>query len=390
MTRDFNRKPVFWSAYLGMLLFGIGLLTLGSVLPDLMSKHSLDAVGAGTLFSIMPLGIIGGSLLFGPVCDRYGYKPLLVISSLLMFAGFEGLALTNTTGLLTISVLMIGLGGGAINGATNAVVADISTTGKGANLSLLGVFFGIGALGMPLLLSILEKSVDFEVIISATGFLALAAALIFFLVVFPPAKQSGGISMKMISGLVSDSVILLIAFFLFFQSAFEGLINNWTTTYLIDHLSVSQSSALIALSSYVAGMTVTRLLIGSVLRNVPEKTLLFSSFVVIFAALVLIWVSGSVTMAAAAFALLGTGLAAGFPTMLGIVGNRYPDISGTAFSFVMAVALIGNILVNYSMGLVTENFGITHLTTFTFAELALLVILGVMIFRKLKHNPTKS
>ena len=390
MTRVFNRKPVFWSAYLGMLLFGIGLLTLGSVLPDLMSKHSLDAVGAGTLFSIMPLGIIGGSLLFGPVCDRYGYKPLLVISSLLMFAGFEGLALTNTTGLLTISVLMIGLGGGAINGATNAVVADISTTGKGADLSLLGVFFGIGALGMPLLLSILEKSVDFEVIISATGFLALAAALIFFLVVFPPAKQSGGISMKMISGLVSDSVILLIAFFLFFQSAFEGLINNWTTTYLIDHLSVSQSSALIALSSYVAGMTVTRLLIGSIFRNVPEKTLLFSSFLVIFAALVLIWVSGSVTMAAAAFALLGTGLAAGFPTMLGIVGNRYPDISGTAFSFVMAVALIGNILVNYSMGLVTENFGITHLTTFTFAELALLVILGVMIFRKLKHNPTKS
>jgi MFS family permease len=389
MTRVYNRKPVFWSAYLGMLLFGIGLLTLGSVLPDLMIKHSLDAVGAGTLFSIMPLGIIGGSLLFGPVCDRYGYKPLLVISSLLMFAGFEGLALTGTTGLLVISVLMIGLGGGAINGATNAVVADISTTGKGADLSLLGVFFGIGALGMPLLLSILEKSVDFEVIISATGFLALAAALIFFLVVFPPAKQSGGISMKMINGLISDSVILLIAFFLFFQSAFEGLINNWTTTYVIDHLSVSQGSALIALSSYVAGMTVTRLLIGSVFRNVTEKTLLFSSFLVIFAALIMIGLSSSVTMAAAAFALLGTGLAAGFPTMLGIVGNRYPDISGTAFSFVMAVALIGNILVNYSMGLVAENFGIKHLTTFTFAELALLAILGIMIFRKLKRKPTK-
>jgi len=111
MTREYSRKPVFWSACLGMLLFGIGLLTLGSVLPDLMTKHSLDAVEAGTLFSIMPLGIIGGSLLFGPVCDRYGYKPLLVISSLLMFAGFEGLALTGTTGLLIISVLLIGLGG---------------------------------------------------------------------------------------------------------------------------------------------------------------------------------------------------------------------------------------------------------------------------------------
>ena len=390
MTRVYNRKQVFWSACLGMLLFGIGLLTLGSVLPDLMIKHSLDAVGAGTLFSIMPLGIIGGSLLFGPVCDRYGYKPLLVISSLLMFAGFEGLALTGTTGLLVISVLMIGLGGGAINGATNAVVADISTTGKGADLSLLGVFFGIGALGMPLLLSILEKSVDFEVIIAATGFLALAASLIFFLVVFPPAKQSGGISMKLIKGLVRDGVILLVAFFLFFQSAFEGLINNWTTTFLIDKLSVSQGSALIALSSYVAGMTVMRLLIGSVFRKVSEKRLLLSSFLIIFAALVMIWFSGSIVVAAAAFALLGTGLAAGFPTMLGIVGNRYPDISGTAFSFVIAVALIGNILVNYSMGQVAKNFGITHLTTYTFAELALLVILALMIFRKLKHNHKKS
>jgi len=104
----------------------------------------------------------------------------------------------------------------------------------------------------------------------------------------------------------------------------------------------------------------------------------------------MIGLSSSVTMAAAAFALLGTGLAAGFPTMLGIVGNRYPDISGTAFSFVMAVALIGNILVNYSMGLVAENFGIKHLTTFTFAELALLAILGIVIFRKLKRKPTNS
>ncbi len=390
MTRVYNRRPVFWSACLGMLLFGIALLTLGSVLPDLMVKHSLDAVEAGTLFSIMPLGIIGGSLLFGPVCDRYGYKPLLVISSLLMFTGFEGLALTGTTGLLIISVLLIGLGGGAINGATNAVVADISTTGKGADLSLLGVFFGIGALGMPLLLSILERSVGFEVIISATGFLALLAGLIFFVVVFPPAKQSGGISMKMIKELLRDRVILLIASFLFFQSAFEGLINNWTTTYLIDQLSVSQSSALIALSSYVAGMTVMRLVIGSVIRNVPEQKLLFTSFLIIFVALVILSLSSSIGMAAAAFALLGTGLAAGFPTMLGIVGNRYPDISGTAFSFVMAVALIGNILVNYSMGQVAENYGISHLTTFTFAEVAVLVILALLIFRKSKYYQYKS
>jgi MFS family permease len=386
MSNTYNRQLVFWSACLGMLIFGIGLITLGAVLPDLKLKHALDAVQAGTLFSILPIGTLAGSLLFGPVCDRYGYRVLLAASTFLMFAGFEGLAYTNSLGLLGVSVFLIGLGGGAVNGATNAVVADISTTGKGANLSLLGVFFGIGALGMPLLLSFLEESFSFEAIIAATGFLALAATVLFAAVHFPPAKQSGGISMKQVGSLVRDATLLLIAFFLFFQSSFEGLVNNWTTTYLMERHSATQGNALLGLSSYVAGMTVMRLFIGSVFRKVPERTLLFSSFGLTLVALVLVRLSGSAVTASAGFALVGAGLAAGFPTMLGLVGNRYPQLSGTAFSFVLVVALLGNMLVNYSMGLVAENYGIRHLTTFTFAELILLAGFAFFIFRNLKHN----
>jgi len=386
MSKTYNRPLVLWSACLGMLIFGIGLLTLGAVLPDLKIKHSLDAVEAGTLFSILPIGTLAGSLLFGPVCDRYGYRVLLAASTFLMFAGFEGVAYTDAFGVLGVSVFLIGLGGGAVNGATNAVVADISTTGKGANLSLLGVFFGIGALGMPLLLSILEESYSFETIVAATGFLALAATVLFATVSFPPAKQSAGISIKQIGSLVRDTTLLLIAFYLFFQSSFEGLINNWTTTYLIERISVTQSNALIGLSSYVAGMTVMRLLIGSVFRKVHEKNLLFSSFALILIALVLVKLSGTIVTACAGFALLGAGLASGFPTMLGLVGNRYPQLSGTAFSFVFVVALLGNMLVNYSMGQVAENYGIRHLTTFTFAELIMLASFAFLIFRNLKHN----
>ncbi|MBE0678165.1 MAG: MFS transporter [Bacteroidales bacterium] len=386
MNGAYNRKLVFWSACLGMLLFGIGLIMLGAVLPDLRVRHSLDAVEAGTLFSILPIGIIAGSLLFGPVCDKYGYRTLLVISALLMFAGFEGLAFTHTSWILTVSVFLFGLGGGAINGATNAVVADISTTGKGANLSLLGVFFGIGALGMPLLLSVLRHSFDFEAIISATGFLALAAAILFMIVSFPPAKQAGGISMKQVMALLKDLTLVMIAFFLFFQSAIEGLINNWTTTYLIDRVSAPQNAALMGLSAYIAGMTVMRLLIGSLFRKMQESKLLYLSFGITLVALVIFTMSGSIMPAAAGLFFVGAGLAAGFPTMLGLVGNRYPHLSGTAFSFVLVIALTGNILINYSMGVIAENYGIKHLTTFTFAELVILVVMAAAIFSRLKQN----
>jgi MFS family permease len=369
-----------------MLLFGVGLIMLGAVLPDLRVRHSLDAMQAGALFSILPVGIIGGSLLFGPVCDRYGYRTLLAVSALLMFAGFEVLAFTQTAWILTASVFLFGLGGGAINGATNAVVADISTTGKGADLSILGVFFGIGALGMPLLLSLMKETVEFQYIVAATGILALSAAVLFVVVRFPAAKQAEWISMKQLGTLVRDVTLLLVAFFLFFQSAFEGLINNWTTTYLIERVAAPQEAALMGLSAYVAGMTVMRLLIGSVLRKMPERQLLYMSFAITLAALLLFSLSRSVTPAAAGLFLLGSGMAAGFPTMLGIVGNRYPDLSGTAFSFVLVIALLGNMLVNYSMGIVAGNFGIKHLTTFTFAELAVLVLIATAIFGRLKSN----
>ena len=384
MSGAYNRRLVFWSACLGMLLFGIGLITLGAILPDLRIRHSLSAVEAGTLFSVLPIGIIAGSLLFGPVCDRYGYRVLLATSALLMFAGFEGLAFTHTSWILTMAVLLIGAGGGALNGATNAVVADISTTGKGADLSLLGVFFGVGALGMPLLLSVLKETFDFQVIVAATGFIALAATILFLIVRFPPAKQAEGLSMKQIGLMVKDLTLLLIAFFLFFQSAFEGLINNWTTTYLIERVGAPQSAALMGLSAYVAGMTVMRLLIGSIFRKMPERTLLYTSFAITLVALILLRLSGSMIPAAAGLFLLGTGVAAGFPTMLGFVGNRYPTLSGTAFSFVFVIALLGNMLVNYSMGLVAENYGIRHLTTFTFAELVILVAVATAIFHRLK------
>ena len=83
-----KKKLIFWAACFGILLFGIGLITLGSIATDLKTKFNLDDVSAGTLFSILPIGILTGSLIFGPVCDRYGYKIILIIACIGMFAGF--------------------------------------------------------------------------------------------------------------------------------------------------------------------------------------------------------------------------------------------------------------------------------------------------------------
>jgi len=382
----YKKRVVFWAACIGMLLFGICLITLGSVASDLRIKLQLDAISAGTLFSIMPLGILTGSLLFGPIADKYGYRILLSVSAIFMFTGFEGIAFSSSTGLLKIFVFLFGLGGGAVNGSTNALVADISDKDKGANLSLLGVFFGIGALGMPLITGMLKNRFSFEVILSAVGIVPLLTGISFILIKFPPPKQVKGLPMDQSISLIKDKVLILIALFLFFQSGFEGIMNNWTTTYIMKQQSVPQSYALYALSSFVVGMTIMRLFNGSIFRTLSEKKLLIFSFVLLLAGLILLTTGKLFILSVTGLILAGAGLASGFPVMLGFVSSRFAGISGTAFSIVLFIALLGNVLINYTMGIIVQNFGVQHLVTVAFAESVIMILLCLIILRNVKIN----
>ena len=377
----YNKKVVFWSCFLAILLFGIAMTTLGSIAPDLKEKFELDDIAAGTLFSILPLGILAGSLLFGPIADKYGFGILLGISCILLALGFEGIAFASSSGLLKACIFLFGLAGGSINGATSALVSDISDTNKTASISLLGVFFGIGALGMPLVLGILRERYSFEIIVAAVGILSFFTGILFMIIKLPPAKITQKIPSGKIMGFFRDKVLLLIAFFLFFQSSFEGLMNNWTTTYLADHLSVSPDKALYGLSLFVAGMVVMRLLTGTVLRHLNFKWIMITSFVFLLIGLVSIASGTSIFVALTGFVMVGAGLAGGFPVMLGLAGERYKDISGTAFSFVLTIALLGNMLINYGMGIISERYGISHLMTVTLAEMVIMVILGYSIIK---------
>lgn len=378
------------AACLGMMLFGIGLITLGSVATVLAEKFHLGQISSGTLFFILPLGILAGSLIFGPLSDKYGYKPILIISCLSMFAGFQGIAYSSSLALLKICIFLFGIGGGAINGATNALVADISSINKGANLSLLGVFFALGSMSVPFILGLLQNKFHFDVIISSIGFLTIFACIIYFITSFPPPKQTHGVSMVKITGMIKDNFLISVAFFLFLVSSLEGVINNWTTTYLTRHLSIPHEKALFALSSYVIGMAVMRIFLGSILRKVTSGKILYGSLCLLLAGCILLAVSTNFFNSVLAMVCIGAGLAAGFPVMLGFVGSRYPELSGTAFSFVLVIALIGNMTINFLMGIISDRFGIHHLTTLGFASILGMFLLTGKILKLYNNNPNNE
>src|SRR5262249_32612846 len=88
----YRHSLVFAAACLGMLLFGITMTTLGAVLPPLMDRYGMDRTEAGSLLALMSLGILAGSLVFGPIVDRFGYRSVLIAAALGVCLGLEGIA----------------------------------------------------------------------------------------------------------------------------------------------------------------------------------------------------------------------------------------------------------------------------------------------------------
>ena len=111
----YQHNKVFAAACIALLLFGIILITLGSILPLLTAKFTISDLNAGKLVSLLPIGILAGSLIFGPVVDRYGYKILLIASVVLSVFSLEGLVLTRSFLILQICIFGIGIGGGILH-----------------------------------------------------------------------------------------------------------------------------------------------------------------------------------------------------------------------------------------------------------------------------------
>ena len=364
---SYNKNLVFTAACIGMCFFGISMITLGAVLPSLTTKLALDNLQATALVTFLPLGLLGGSLLFGPIVDRFGHKALLLLSCLVV---------------LQVSIIGIGLGGGILNGETNALVADISNEAeKGSRLGLLGAFYGIGALGIPVLLSFLSEYYSFEIILQGTGMVMLIGILFCLGIRFPAPKQPQGFPIKEGLGLLKESSLLLLSFILFFQSGIEGVCNNWTTLYLGQTTSIPENRALIALTCMVAGLTVARLLLVVLFKKIKQETVLRTSLITAVVGFTLLTFAPGFARAAIGMVLIGAGLASTFPVILSIIGSRYASLSGTAFSVALVIALIGQTLLNSLTGIISQGYSIV---VYPYMMIVSLLIMLLLFKRSLK------
>ncbi len=377
MNSGYHKNLVFTAACIGMCFFGVSMITLGSVLPSLVTKLELSGLQTTSLVTFLPIGMLADSLIFGPIADRFGHKALLVPSCIIVLSGLEGLIFFESIPLLQISIVGIGLGGGILNGETNALVSDISgESEKGSRISFLGVFYGLGALGIPSLLGILSEHYSFETTLQGIGIIMLAGILFCIPIRFPAPKQAQGFPVKEGLGLLKESSLLLLSFILFFQSGIEGVCNNWSTSYFGQVTDIPANQGLIALTCMVAGLTVARMLQIVLFKKIQPAKVLPYSLILTATGFALLTAAPGFIRAAAGMAVIGMGLSSTYPVILSILGTRYPSLSGTAFGIALAIALIGQTAMNGLMGMVfTYDNGIMLYPYIMIGSLAIMLVL---------------
>lgn len=383
---DFNRRPVFAAACLGNLIFGIVITVLGTILPSLIARFAVDKTLAGSSLTVLSVGILFGSLAFGPVADRYGYKGLMLASAGMVAAGLQALAFAPSYELVLAAVLFVGFSGGVINGATNALVSDISTRSRSADLSILGIFFGIGASGVPLILGALLDRYSYAVLTASVAVPVAFAVVYFALVRFPAPKQPRGFPLGHGAGLLRDPAVLLLGLILFLQSGIEITTGGWATTFFEEELAAAPGAAAFGLSLLWMGMTASRLVLARLLaRFTPSRVLLGCISLAVAGSLVVLSAS-SVPIAFAGLFVTGAGLAAGFPVALGYAGDLYPTLSGTTFSLLFVMALTGGSILPFAAGALGSAFGLRYSLLITPVSLLGIAALLPITLRHIQHG----
>lgn len=129
----------------------IGLSIIIPLLPLYAARYGATPLLTGLLGSTYPLMQFIGAPILGRLSDRFGRRPILLISQIGTFAGFLLLAFANSLPLLFLSRIIDGLSGANISTA-QAIVADVTTPRtRTQGLGLIGAAFGLGFVLGPIL-----------------------------------------------------------------------------------------------------------------------------------------------------------------------------------------------------------------------------------------------
>jgi DHA1 family tetracycline resistance protein-like MFS transporter len=394
--------------FITVLIDVIGLGIIIPIIPDLIMELTGEGVseassyGGWLLFAYAIMQFIFSPIL-GGLSDKYGRRPILLISLFGLGVDYIFHALAPTLTWLFIGRVLAGICGASFTTA-NAYIADVSTPEKRAqNFGLIGAAFGLGFIIGPVIGGLVGDNFGVRTPFYVAAGLSLLNVLYGFFVLPEslPVNDRRAFSFKrsnplnallnlkrfpMLKGLVLSFVLIYIAS--------HAVQSNWSffTKYRFEW-----SKGAIGISLAVVGV-VTAIVQGGLIRVIiPKlgvKKSVFIGFALYGIGLVLFGVANSSWMMYAFIIPYCLG-GIGGPALQSIISDKIPineqgELQGTLTSLMSATAIVGPLFMTNLFSYFTSNDAPYLLPSAPFLAGALLVLLSTLFLIKPLRNYTPS
>ena len=411
-----NKRLAFVFIIITLTIDAMGIGLIIPVMPELLREIGGGDLGnaaiwggvLSTVFAAMQF-LVGPTL--GSLSDRYGRRPVLLISLVVIAVDFVVMGLAHSIWLLVITRIVGGIAA-ATQSTAAAFIADISTPeNRSANFGILGATFGVGFVLGPLLGGLLGEF-GFRVPFFAAAGLATFNLILGYFVLpetvtdkirrpFDPARSNPLGALRQIRKITGLARFLLV--FFLYEFAFYVYPAVWV---YFSKTQFGWNSAMIGVSLASFGISIAvvqGLFIRHIIPKLGEReTIVFGLIFNISVFLVL----GFITSAFWAF-LLAPVSALGaivIPAMRGIMANKAEDnqqgeVQGIVASTQSLAVIFAPLVLTYVFYASTRPESSFNLPGAPFLFSAAIVSLSLAIFvtrqkgsiseRKPHNKPTK-
>jgi DHA1 family tetracycline resistance protein-like MFS transporter len=293
---DFKKiLPIFVIILVDLL----GLTIIIPLLPLYATSFGADPLLIGALGTAYPLMQFLGAPLLGGLSDRFGRKPVLVISQIGTFAGFIVLGFANTLPLIFLARIIDGLSGANIATAQAALTDSTTEKTRAQGLGLLGAAFGLGFIIGPVIafIALAVSGNDYHTpAFVAAGFSLLSVVLttFWFKETLPPeqrGKGRDGRSSNMVGNIsraLRQPMVGVLLILMFFQQLIFGGFENLISLFTLNRLGINASgNAVIFVFVGVILVLVQGKYIGPWSRKYGERNLIFAGLLFLALGLIL-------------------------------------------------------------------------------------------------------
>lgn len=144
-----DRKPAMWFAVFVVFIDALGMSIIIPIMPDLLAELTGRSVAqtaliGGFLTAIYAINQFLFAPIIGALSDRYGRRPLILISLAALCVDYLLMAVSWAVWVLFLGRFLAGIAGASYTVAA-AYIVDVSDRSKrAANLGLIGAAFGLG------------------------------------------------------------------------------------------------------------------------------------------------------------------------------------------------------------------------------------------------------